>query len=97
MSKIPSIRSAISSSFDKYFGSIKGGSKELLLLNLISPLLLGCNNTGAIVIVFSYKLGPKYSLYTYKNELIFNYINRYIKFILGLFIMYFFRNSHSFF
>lgn len=63
---IPSIRVAISSLFDKYFGSIKGGSRELLLLNLISPLLFGCNNTGAIVIVFLYELGAKYSLYTYK-------------------------------
>lgn len=49
----------MSSLFDKYFGSIKGGSKGLLLLNLISPLLFGCNKTGAIVIVFLYEIGAK--------------------------------------
>lgn len=69
------MRVAISSVFEKYFGSIKGNSKELLLLNLISPSLFGCNNTGAMVIVFLYELEAKYSLYTYKINIQLYLIN----------------------
>jgi len=59
---VSSIRVSISSSFDKYFGSISGLSKELLLCNHNSPLLLGCNKTGAIIIVFWCENGAKYLL-----------------------------------
>lgn len=56
------MRVSISSLFDKYFGSINGLSKGSLLCKRISPLLLGCNKTGAIVTVFLYEREAKYLL-----------------------------------
>jgi len=56
------MRMSISSPFDKYFGSISGSWKGSLLCNCNSPLLLGCNKTGAIVTVFWCENEAKYLL-----------------------------------